>query len=485
MSEQSPAPPSNTLRNVAIGAVVILLLALALGARMCSLFFEGRALNYWEAAVQAWIDENENGTWDAGELPLAGVKFFADYTLGNYTGVMAGFPTNIDGDSRLGMGFHGSGLTGITIYPEVPAGYRLTTPARVPASGGRTQEPYRFGFANVPGAPTAVPRVTRPISCTAYPQRQGQEYTLSILTIAPDDSLWGIGPHSALHILPTSNQWELHALRPITASGGLRDIAIADDGTVWVGGTGGAASYDGTQWTHYTTHDGLGWPDVVALTPGEGGTVWFAADTGVSRFDPATGQWSVYPCPGAKSTTFANLAVTPDGTVWAASYRSLSKLALPGGVGAGYDWRTYPLPGGKTCSGGCAGTLLTTASGRLWMSGNESPQSNGYADGWIAEFDPLSESWVTYDITTTHGALLSGRINGFELALDGSIWLSTPTNGIIQLVPAPDRDPAQAQVIYYPDSITHPSSALAAGPDGSLWLVAYDRRLYRCRPGER
>ena len=392
VSKPGSAPSPGICRNVAIGAVVILLLALALGARMCSLFFEGRALNSWEAAVQAWIDENENGTWDAGELPLAGVKFFADYTLGNNTGVMAGFPTNIDGDSRLGMGFHGSGLTGITIYPEVPAGYRLTTPARVKASGGRTQEPYRFGFAYAPGAPTAVPRVTRPISCTALPQGQGQEYTLSVLTVGPDGSLWGIGPYRALHILPTSNQWELHALRPITASGGLRDIAIAEDGTVWAGGTGGAASYDGAQWTHYTTHEGLGWPDVVAVAPGAGGTVWFAADTGVSHFDPTTGQWSVYPCPGAQVAQFVNLAVTPDGTVWAAGPGSLSKLILSGNTGAEYHWQTYPLPAGKTCSRGCAGTLLPAADGRVWRFGNESPQSNGYADGWIAEFDPPCQS---------------------------------------------------------------------------------------------
>ena len=60
-----------------------------------------------------------------------------------------------------------------------------------------------------------------------------------------------------------------------------------------------------------------------------------------------------------------------------------------------------------------------------------------------------------------------------------------PTNGIIQLVPAPDRDPARAQVIYYPDSIGRPGGALAAGPDGTLWLVAYDRRLYHCMLGER
>ena len=94
-------------------------------------------------------------------------------------------------------------------------------------------------------------------------------------------------------------------------------VAAAPDGTVWVGSVSlndslgaGAARFDGSTWKVYTTADGL-LDDVPDVAVGANGTVWAIHQNGVSRFDGDT--WTAFP--GIEGFgMFA--AVDASGTLW-------------------------------------------------------------------------------------------------------------------------------------------------------------------------
>ena len=53
--------------------------------------------------------------------------------------------------------------------------------------------------------------------------------------------------------------------------------------------------YDGSEWTVFTTTDGLAGDDVGAILEDSSGRLWFATDGhGLSRLNPTTGRWRTF-----------------------------------------------------------------------------------------------------------------------------------------------------------------------------------------------
>jgi hypothetical protein len=99
-------------------------------------------------------------------------------------------------------------------------------------------------------------------------------------------------------------------------------IAVAPDGTVWVGTAAfpgdevraaievaGLAAFDGSAWATYTTADGLP-ADEAKPAVGPDGTVWAMADGGIARLDGA--GWTGF---AARGHGYGS-TVGPDGTLW-------------------------------------------------------------------------------------------------------------------------------------------------------------------------
>ncbi|MFN2225286.1 MAG: hypothetical protein ACK2UY_03250 [Anaerolineae bacterium] len=109
---------------------------------------------------------------------------------------------------------------------------------------------------------------------------------------------------------------------PLPSAGTPQAVAVAADGTVWVGTTDGVSRYDpatGT-WTGYLA-GGRAW-DVAVATDG---SVWFAGHgNGLHRYDPAADAWTTYnqaPGDGAPDGRplqgITTVVAAPDGSVWA------------------------------------------------------------------------------------------------------------------------------------------------------------------------
>ena len=112
--------------------------------------------------------------------------------------------------------------------------------------------------------------------------------------------------------------WTSH-LTPDQGAGQFQKIrALSTTIDVWTGNggpDGGAAIYDGQNWTRFTTDDGLPHDGVWAIYQSRDGTVWAGTPAGLSRYDE-TG-WSSYAGEnGPDSMRARSIAETADGAIW-------------------------------------------------------------------------------------------------------------------------------------------------------------------------
>ena len=108
------------------------------------------------ATARTFLDQNENGVWDAGESPLPDVQCFMESSQGVAIGEAT---SDLNGDARLQVMQAGCPKGAVFwVYAEPPPGYRLTTLARLT---GRepAQQPFLFGFV-IPQQGSATPAAT-------------------------------------------------------------------------------------------------------------------------------------------------------------------------------------------------------------------------------------------------------------------------------------------------------------------------------------
>jgi len=177
----------------------------------------------------------------------------------------------------------------------------------------------------------------------ALPRNMMASPWANALAVAPDGTLWATPNHETHVFAYDGAEWAVFG-----ESDGVPampfSIAVAPNGTVWVGSTGiygdpdgnvlptGVARFDGNSWTQYTTNDGLLSNDASVVT-GPDGTVWLihhglskdlAAELGVdpmpqglSRFDGDS--WATY----SDIAVNSDAVVATDGTLWMAFDESL------------------------------------------------------------------------------------------------------------------------------------------------------------------
>ena len=251
------------------------------------------------------------------------------------------------------------------------------------------------------------------------------ESLLSSTAIGPDGSVWALlGDREVVHF--DGSEWQT-----LDVPHEVSSLAVAPDGTVWAGlagapsvdpelsaVSGGGASFDGTEWTKYTTADGLpnGVGNLVAVAPD--GTVWAGsagvswvdgsdnygsvAGGGAARFDGTT--WTGFTTADGLPSNDVEIAIGSDGSVWAVN---------PFGDGVarfdGAGWALFPEVSGV------GGTV--DATGTLWMPAIDS-------GGGIVGFDGV-------------------EIIALTVPVDDAATLAVPTTTIIPV--AGDWNPILAE----------------------------------------
>ena len=146
----------------------------------------------------------------------------------------------------------------------------------------------------------------------------------------------------------------------------------------WFGEPGGVSQFDGNEWQHYTTEDGLINNRVLALEVDLSGRIWVGTRIGVSVFDGT--NWKNYDeASGLVNNIVLAIAAGTDGSIYFAT--------LGGGVGVfdGTTWKSITtqqgLPSNRVFD------LAFDADGYLWIATEEGlsqygPETLGIVDSY-------------------------------------------------------------------------------------------------------
>jgi ligand-binding sensor domain-containing protein len=256
----------------------------------------------------------------------------------------------------------------------------------------------------------------------------------------------------------------------------LQAIAVAPDGTLWLGTDMGVLHFDpstgsgqgGETWETYTSLGRGVRINVLSLAVGPAGGIWAGTRKGISRFDPATGSgrgnqgWSPYRrsayCDIAycsESAWVFSIAVAPDGALWFAELPRLSRFD-------GETWNDHFPLGHPLYDEGVepVQAIAITPDGDFWFGtlngafhlrgekltaytvedglAHDSVEAIAVApDGaiWFGTYHGAShfdgQTWTTY---TTADGLAGNRIKGIAVAPDGALWFATD-GGVSRYVP--------------------------------------------------
>ena len=302
------------------------------------------------------------------------------------------------------------------------------------------------------------------------------------LSVTSGGEVWAATPEGVAHYLPQQDDWRIHSAQqglpargpevvaadpdgnvwifvaweglyhfdgerwqPVDdAPGGLvGDIAIAADGTPWVG-TVGSLHYPGGSLAHW---DGESWIDVSSqaglmsfrsVAPGPGDLVAAATHLGLGIYEG--GHWRLLK-DGPASDRIRSVAVTPDGVAWFAhGDESLSTQGSGLSQFDGQDWQ-YHLGDAEV------GALAVAPDGSLWAGVGCSVQ----------RFD--GRTWETAG--RCEEDLPPGNVLDIAFTPDGAAWVATGL-GLASL----DRD---TWVVH--DKLVH---SILASPDGAIWAIGWE-----------
>jgi virginiamycin B lyase len=286
---------------------------------------------------------------------------------------------------------------------------------------------------------------------------------------------------------------------------GLRGIAVAPDGTVWVSeqNRGQVDALEGNRLTRY--HVEKLFPDAGAFAFGwgPGDALWFTGYPGgtLGRVMPDR-TINLFTSRGDGATTLG-VAQGPDGTMWATDPNlgavlrigangSLTPVVIshdggqtqrPGFITDGGDgnmWFTIPDTS-QVASVAATGEPTVT---RYRIPGNVTPRNIVAAgDGtlWVSLEDRTALAHI--DEATGHVTVVrlnaipmpTTGLNDVALARDGTLWITTPSKWVLHA----DTDGRIIEETEVPGALY--ADGITVAPDGSIWVAARDDLIAKIR----
>jgi len=171
------------------------------------------------------------------------------------------------------------------------------------------------------------------------------------IAVAPDGTLWVVSDQGLTSY--DGRQWSIHAEKDAFGGGTVQAFAVDSQGKKWLGTDHGLYSFDGSKWERYTKRDGLGDQSVTAIAIDTHGRKWFAGPERLTCFDGNT--WATHT--GCRGVT----AISLDGTgrVWAVTLRGDVRSF------GGTEWKTYSW---KAFLRETRGVIWADSLGRTWFA---------------------------------------------------------------------------------------------------------------------
>lgn len=348
---------------------------------------------------------------------------------------------------------------------------------------------------DAPTEPADAPTLAPPLADSNWTSWSAGN-TINAILIVGDQILTG-GPGG----ITIWNRADDSIIGRFTTANGLPDpfvslLFLDDDGTVWVGTSGGLSHFDGSEWILYNMEDGLdsdyvtsatrlgdllivgshyseaggglmqfdgrSWQpyaafpsespdespeslsyDVNTLLPDSLGGLWVGTSNGLGYFDGA--RWVRFSInDGLPSNAVYALMFDSAGTLWVAT-----DLGVVTFNGASFDEVTQ-LRNVHILS------MLETPSGELWFTGS----------GGVWRFNISRANWESYAEPT--GELPSFNMIGSAQDENGNLYFGSETSGLVKF------DGASFVTLPVPNSPSQPAyGAIVTPPDGKLWFIEH------------
>jgi ligand-binding sensor domain-containing protein len=164
-----------------------------------------------------------------------------------------------------------------------------------------------------------------------YFLQQYNNNSIGNISILPDGSLlFSYGNDSSTELIRFDGQnwvdyplpWTLHGVYTV-------NIASAPNGDLWFAMEFmGVYHLSKNNWTQYTVKDGLPSDDIHSVAVARDGSVWVGTVNGLSRFDGET--WTIIPLQGdADNKWIGTILAASDGSVWISYYGGIAHFNPP------------------------------------------------------------------------------------------------------------------------------------------------------------
>ena len=259
----------------------------------------------------------------------------------------------------------------------------------------------------------------------------------------------------------------------------VRAITRTRDGFLWIGTDGGLARFDGVDFKLYGLQEGLGAISVFSLLEGRDGTLWIGTQGGgVSAMRNGRIEKTYTQQDGLPSAAVIALAEDDAGRIWVSTISGFRYLdhdrfvVVPGS----------PYGGAMTLSGmfrDSSGTLWISLGGRApycWKSETWSqPNDEGPRHASLFSEDSIQQLWIL-DLQRQLwcrektgwkmiGLPIQGDISAIAAAPDGTVWLTIFRNGIYGI-----RDRSFFAIPRDAGNARDFIEFVTVAPDGQTWL---------------
>ncbi|MDA0708789.1 MAG: hypothetical protein O3B73_01105 [bacterium] len=255
-----------------------------------------------------------------------------------------------------------------------------------------------------------------------------------------DDSVW-IGTPAGVAYLRADGSWQVYTERDGLPNNYIEDIKLASDGAVWVATRGGVGRFGSAGWTHHLNWPGKKDRGATELVRDASGSMWAGTREGIYGYKD--GRWQIVASLHDRARgRFIDFAVDGKDVLWAATSSQILRWQ-------GQEWELFET--GLEASSGGVRAIAASHQGGVWvahrsgvfrfdkervdsMDDFQLPQSIYEAtDGsvWIGDVNGLIHvDGGQRKLFAVADGLPEGPINSVVADGTGSLWVSTPFDGV-------------------------------------------------------
>lgn len=288
---------------------------------------------------------------------------------------------------------------------------------------------------------------------TSYSKADGlADDNVRSIAVAPDGTVW-VGTFGAGVASVKNGSFKNYSTADGLGHNQVMAIEVAPDGTVWAGTIVGLGRFDGNTWTNFTRSDGLIYESVYALAVTDGG-LWIGTGKGVSFFDGSS--WINYTKEDGLADNYVNdIAIDSTGGVWFATMKGVSYFDG--------SWTSFTEEDGLALN--MVNTVAIGVDGDLWF---------GTSSGGSSHFDGVT--WTTY---ADAGTIEARYVSAIRRAADGTLWFATQGDGAFRF---DGRTWLQFSKKGGDGLPSDSLEAVAIAPDGAVWFGTQNKGIVRFGP---